>query len=251
MLLRGIELSGVPATPMLLRGIELRGMELNGTGLNWIELRGMELRGIELSGIELRGTPLTSRDRTVVCARSGQGVMPSSARSVHQSRPMELRGMELSGIEPRVREARLMLRSDVAARSVSPRVMSVSPGGGGWSARTSPSVALWRGTPCRSVPTRIASHPPIEDSGMLLRGMELSGVPATSMLLRGIELRGMLLRGEVSMPMLLRGASASAVDRSETLSAGMSAMGTAAAPAPIVGSSTVRVKPLSPMAKVV
>ena len=60
MLLRGMELSGVPAISMLLSGMELSGMELKGIELSGIELKGIELRGMELSGLPLSVDPVSS-----------------------------------------------------------------------------------------------------------------------------------------------------------------------------------------------
>src|SRR3990172_4629399 len=112
-----------------------------------------------------------SSARSVVVVRFGQGVTPAPARTVHQSRPMELSGIVLRGVEDR-------------SRSLS--LIDESGAGRGLRASTWARVTDCNGTPCKAVPCKIASQPPMEDRGMLLRGIELSGVPATPMLLNGM-----------------------------------------------------------------
>ncbi len=82
MVLKGIELRGVPVILMLLNGIELSGIELSGMELsgslaNSIELSGMELRGMELNGLDSIEYPF-ARMASTSCCRLLLSVTPSS-----------------------------------------------------------------------------------------------------------------------------------------------------------------------------
>ena len=172
--------TGIDETGMELTGIELTGMLEKGIAL-WFAI---ELTGVSARSIELTGTPAISSERTVL------------EPEVHSASPSQRTGsIELTGTAPRATACRLELRSAVARRSTSARVIDeriASPFG---RSSTFPIVTVCFGASSYFVPARSSSHE-IDDTGIELTGIDENGIPLIVMLENGIDDTGIELKGE-------------------------------------------------------